>query len=115
MCQTVNRVVCHKAYQIVYQPFFSGQLRVSRPPDPRYVQLTLCRQSLRDLQLWSPFTRGEGRELQPVTAYLAMHVNVADVRYGGTLGSNSGAATPGLWVAQGLLTAEELQHSINLR
>jgi hypothetical protein len=73
-----------------------------RAPEPRWDKVRLSRQSLRDLEYWRSLTRGEGRDLHPPPADLTMHSDAADVGYGGTLGMESEAGSPGLWEGPGL-------------
>lgn len=101
MCQKIRHDVFHKADQGVFYPFDSGRLRGARTPDPWYVQVILCRQALRDVQIWSFLTREERRDPEKVTEDLPMNADAGDVTFSGTLCSNLEAATPGLWVAQG--------------
>lgn len=44
-----------------------------------------------------------------------MHADAADVGYGGTLGLDMAAGSPGLWEGRGIWTAEERAQSITLR
>jgi hypothetical protein len=55
------------------------------------------------------------RQLQPPPADLTMHSDAADVGYGGTLGTCSGAGSPGLWKGHGLWAAKERAEPITLR
>lgn len=77
--------------------------------------MRLSRQSLRDLRYWRSLTRGEGRELRPCPPSMAMHSDAADVGWGGTLGPNLQAGSPGLWEGQGFWGAEDRTASITLR
>jgi hypothetical protein len=81
----------------------------------QWPKLQLSRQSLRDLAYWRSLTRGEGRDLLPRPADLTMHSDAADVGYGGTLGTNPEAGSPGLWEGQGLWTTRERAEPITLR
>lgn len=78
----------------MFQPFVSGKLRGARPPDSRYVQVRLCRQSLRYLQFLCSLTKEEDCEPQPVMIDSAIQADAADVGYRGTLESNLGSSTP---------------------
>jgi hypothetical protein len=86
-----------------------------RAPEPRWDKVRLSRQSLRDLAYWRSLTRGEGRDLHPPPADLTMHSDAADVEYGGTLGMESEAGSPGLWEGRGLWATEERAEPITLR
>jgi hypothetical protein len=44
-----------------------------------------------------------------------MHNDAAEVRYGGTLGFNQEASSPGLWAGRGMLEARDRAESITLR
>lgn len=46
---------------------------------------------------------------------LCMHADAADLGYGGTLGLNMDAGSPGLWEGQGFWTAEDRASSITVR
>jgi hypothetical protein len=86
-----------------------------RAPEHRWDKVRLSRQSLRDLAYWRSLTRGEGRDLHPPPADLTMHSDAADVGYGGTLGLESEAGSPGLWEGHGLWATEERAEPITLR
>jgi hypothetical protein len=60
-------------------------------------------------------TRGEGRDLHPPPARLTMHRDAADVGYGGILGLESEAGSPGLWESYGLWATAERAERITLR
>ena len=77
--------------------------------------MRLSRQSLRDLRYWRSLTRGEGRELRPCPPHMAMHSDAADVGWGGTLGPNLQAGSPGLWEGQGFWSAKDRAAPITLR
>ena len=75
----------------------------------------LSHKSMRDVRFWRTLTRGTGRDLRPSPPDLTMHSDAANFGYGGTLGKDTKAGSPGLWVGQGFWTAEERSKSITLR
>lgn len=62
---------------------------------------------------WRGFTRGEGRPLQPVHFSFGMHSDASDVGFGGTLGVDTKAGSPGLGEARvwGKLAVSGLQRT----
>lgn len=78
-------------------------------------RVRLSRQALRDLRHWRVLSRGEGRELQPSRPAIVMHSDAADVGYGGTLGFDEVAGSPGLWEGQGIWAPTDRAESITLR
>lgn len=80
---------------------------------PRHVRLD--RQARRDLCYWPALTRGEGRDMINQYPNLIMHSDAAVVGYGGTLGPDTTAESPGLWEGRGFWTAQDREHSITLR
>jgi hypothetical protein len=86
-----------------------------RSAEPRWEKVRLSGQSVRDLAYWRSLTRGEGRDLHPPPAHLTMHSDAADVGYGGTLGLESEAGSPGLWEGHGLWATAERAEPITLR
>lgn len=83
------------------------------PVDPR-LKVRLSRQSIRDLRYWRSLRRGEGRYLHRPEPHATLHSDAADVGYGGTLGFDQAAGSPGLWEGRGFWTAEDRVESITL-
>lgn len=84
-------------------------------PNTSAARVRICRQSMRDLSFWRKLTRGEGRDLVPVGVDVTMHSDEADVGYGGTLGFDEGAGSPGFWEGRGFWEASDRRASITLR
>ena len=70
---------------------------------------------MRDLQYWRRFTRGEGRDIIPPRPQCNLHSDVADVGYGGTLGTDLNPGSTGLWDCQGLWGPYERHNPITMR
>jgi hypothetical protein len=92
-----------------------GACDAARAWESPWVKVRLSRQSLRDLSYWRTLTRGEGRDLWRVEPDLVMHSDAADVGYGGTLGFDRVAGSPGLWAGRGMWEASDRMESITLR